>query len=61
MRVIHTIHRTYYYDWFSLEEISTKKKQGVRVRERVRREQEAKEAGADWNRRSERSTVATNV
>jgi hypothetical protein len=27
-RVIHTIHRTYYYYWFSLEGLSTKKKQG---------------------------------
>src|SRR4051794_17084521 len=43
MRVIHTIHRTYYYYWFSLEEISKKKKQGVRVRERVRRDVEARE------------------
>jgi hypothetical protein len=43
MRVIHTIHRTYYYYCFSLQEISTKKKQGVRVGERARRDVEAKE------------------
>ena len=28
MRVIHTIHSTYYYYWFSLQGLSTKKKQG---------------------------------
>jgi hypothetical protein len=42
MRVIHTIHRTYYYDcYFSLRDFN-KEKQGVRVRTRVRREVEAK-------------------
>jgi hypothetical protein len=29
MRVVHTIHRTYYYDCFSLLEGSTKEKQGL--------------------------------
>ena len=61
VRVIHTIHRTYYYYWFSLQGLSTKKKQGVRVRERVRREVEAKTPGPEWSRRIARSTVTSNV
>jgi hypothetical protein len=42
VRVIHTIHSTYYYYCFYLQGLSTKKKQGVRACERTRREVEAK-------------------